>query len=57
MYKQWFDLADYYQALNEPEMIESIMIKITEKKERDNLIKMIKCKKEGDLHSVQKLLN
>ncbi len=33
------------------------MIKITEKKERDNLIKMIKCKKEGDLHSVQKLLN
>jgi len=32
MYKQWFDLADYYQSLNEPEMIESIMIKITEKK-------------------------
>ena len=57
MYKQWFDLADYYQALNEPEMIESIMIKITEKKEKDNLIKMIKCKKYGELHSVQKLLS
>jgi hypothetical protein len=47
--RQWYDLVEYYQILNEPDMIEALVMKITEGEYRDNITKALKKKKEGEL--------
>jgi hypothetical protein len=54
--RQWFDLAEYYQLLNEIDMIESVMFRVTEGQQRDRLIDALRRKKDGDLIEAQKLI-
>lgn len=42
---QWSDLADYYQLLNEHDLIESVIIKLLEGEDKNNIIKALKEKR------------
>jgi hypothetical protein len=42
---QWTDLADYYQLLNEHDLIESVIIKLLEGDDKNNIIKALKEKR------------
>ena len=56
--QQWFDLADYYQLLNEPEYIESVMIKITEDEEqRDRIVEALRCKRDGEVGEAKRRID
>ena len=39
---QWSDLADYYQFLNEPDLVESVILQLLEGENQSKLIKALK---------------
>lgn len=54
---QWSDLADYYQLLNEHDLIESVIIKLLEGEDKNNIIKALKEKRQGDLAQAKKIFD
>jgi hypothetical protein len=54
---QWTDLADYYQQLNEPDLVESVILQLLEGQKQTDLIKALKEKREGDLNTAKKIFD
>lgn len=54
IYKQWCDLADYYQHLNEDDLIFAIILKTAEGQDKEVLKQALELKKNGDILQCKK---